>query len=390
MAALSACDGFFGKKTDLSFIDIPDQSASRVAYVPVLPEIKGLTRPIQVATGFDNLIYVVDSAQAIVAFDEAGNQVGRFTGVPNVTYVTQDRRLDLLAIGRYDTIIGGQTYSLSSIYRIDMKKNGENNNTVLDLNTAQITRQIRHPFYYNKTSPTNPTYLNGVSLNGIAVLYDNRYYVTRTGSDNNPQKIGGPDDAVLLFDKYDNFVSPISMQGLGGSSVTNFFTSPFDITTLAKPPQSYNLPSGTKEDFIVTSLDTSRTLQVQYIEVSATENGTDYAVKYFDYGDTTKANGFLYTPQRFSKPYGVTYSGDSKNYIFVIDRDSLYQFTNTGYEGVPFGTYTKLQKVSFGGTGNSVLQFRRAKSVAYFNKTLYVADAGNGRLLRFKLSDDYR
>ena len=394
LAALTACDGFFGKKTDLSFIDIPDANASKVAYVPVLPEMKGFDKPIQVTTGFDNLIYVVDSAKAIIAFDQAGNRLGSFSGIPGVKYVVQDRRLNLLAVGRHDTIISGESYSLPAVYRIDLSKkvgNDPNSATVLDLNSAKVHNKFVHPFYFQKTSPSGKGTLEQVNINAIAVLPDNRYYVTRSGPDKNPQKLAGPDDAVLLFNSKDQFVTNIAVQGLGGANVTNFFTSPQDITTLAKPPQAFSLPSGAKEDFIVTSLDSNRTLKVQYIEVSASaEAAATYSVKFFDSSDDTKADGFLYTPNRFKQPYGVTYSGDSKNFIFVLDQDMLYQFTNTGYEGVPFGTNTKLQKVSFGGKGTSSLNFNRPKSVAYIYRTLYVADAGNGRVLRFKLTDDFR
>lgn len=394
MAALSACGDFLGNKTDISFIDIPDANATRVAYVPVLPEIKGFMKPIQVTTGFDNLIYVVDSAQAIVALDQSGNQVGRSTIVPGVKYVAQDRSLDLLALGITDTVINTVAYRLTTIYRLDMRVktgNDPNQATLLSLSQAKIKRKAVHPFYFSKSSPTGVGTLQQVSFNAIAVLPDNRYYVTRSGPDKSTQKIAGPDDAVLLFTPNDQFITNIAVQGLGGASINNFFTAPKDITTLAKPPQAFSLPSGTREDFIVTSLDSTRTLKVQYIEVSPGADGPpSYSVKFFETGDTSKASGFLYEPDRFKKPQSVTYSGDSKNFIFVIDKDSVFQFTNTGLEGVAFGTQTKLQKVSFGGKGTGVLQFNRPTSVAYIYRTVYVADAGNGRVLRFKLTDDFR
>jgi hypothetical protein len=46
-------------------------------------------------------------------------------------------------------------------------------------------------------------------------------------------------------------------------------------------------------------------------------------------------------------------------------------------------------KVSFGGKGSGPLQFNRPKSIAFFNRTLYVADAGNKRIARFRLTSDY-
>jgi len=43
---------------------------------------------------------------------------------------------------------------------------------------------------------------------------------------------------------------------------------------------------------------------------------------------------------------------------------------------------------SFGELGSGEKQFNRSMGVAYFDKTVYVADTGNNRILRFKLSTD--
>ncbi len=74
------------------------------------------------------------------------------------------------------------------------------------------------------------------------------------------------------------------------------------------------------------------------------------------------------------------------------EKDSLFQFTNTGLEGVkaPAGsTSTKNIRVSFGGTGVDLTQFNQPSAVAYYDRIVYVADAGNGRVLRFKLTTDF-
>ena len=48
--------------------------------------------------------------------------------------------------------------------------------------------------------------------------------------------------------------------------------------------------------------------------------------------------------------------------------------------------------VSFGGTGSGPTQFRNPHGVAYYeaDKILLVADTGNNRILRFKLSTDFQ
>ena len=135
-------------------------------------------------------------------------------------------------------------------------------------------------------------------------------------------------------------------------------------------------------------------MKVQYITVAESENGTSYNVAELTVGDTAKAERFLYEPDRFGAPQDVTIAGDRTNYIFVVDgeKDSLFQFTNTGLEGVrpPAGSgSTKNILVSFGGTGEGLTQFNNPKGVAYLNQVVYVADAGNGRVLRFKLTTDF-
>jgi sugar lactone lactonase YvrE len=70
---------------------------------------------------------------------------------------------------------------------------------------------------------------------------------------------------------------------------------------------------------------------------------------------------------------------DPEGNIFVVDADfdSLFKFTAAGDE---------LQ--SFGGTGSGEKQFQQPQGVAFFDRTLYVADTGNNRIVRFRLSTD--
>ena len=93
---LTGCEGYFGTRTDLDFIDIPDYTIREIAYVPIQPEWKGFVRPVDLCVGFDELLYVVDEAtEEIICLDEAGRELGRLT-VPGVHAVRQDRRFDLL------------------------------------------------------------------------------------------------------------------------------------------------------------------------------------------------------------------------------------------------------------------------------------------------------
>jgi len=110
----------------------------------------------------------------------------------------------------------------------------------------------------------------------------------------------------------------------------------------------------------------------------------------FDY---SKADRFLYETNRFINPVDVYIAPDITGYIFVVDAatDSLYQFTRKGYEGVnpPAGSASTKQIIaSFGGEGSGPFQFNDPSSVAYLRETVYVADKGNNRICRYKLSTD--
>ncbi len=376
---LPAC-GFFGNKTDISFIDVPLYSGKQVAYVPVQPVLDGFTEPVDVIIGYDEMIYVADAGtEEIVSLDLSGKELGRMS-IPGISRIAQDRALDILAIGSCDTLIGSNNVTLTTLVRIDLKQ------ISYGLNSAVITNRIVHPFYFKSSFDPGKDILP--KFTGIAVRADNSFYLSRTGP--NVSQVFGSDDAVLLFGSNDILISPIVVTTQLGI-FNDYFKIPMSITGRAQAPQSpFVNESG---DFIVTSFSPTVALKVQYITENETETGIDYRLAEMITGDTTKADGFLYSPYRFATPADVTYTGDGTNYLFVVDseKDSVYQFTNTGLEGVkpPAGsTTTKNIRVSFGGSGTGLTRFDRPMGVAYYNEVLYVADAGNGRVLRFKLTTD--
>ncbi|MEZ4826931.1 MAG: hypothetical protein R3C61_11710 [Bacteroidia bacterium] len=174
--------------------------------------------------------------------------------------------------------------------------------------------------------------------------------------------------------------------------IRDYFKSPQGLTTPAQPPQSPAVSMA--PDFIFASIGTSNVLRVQYILGIETPFGISYQVQNFPVGDTSRADRFLYEASRFDQPVDVTLTGDGTNYLFVADaeKDSVYQFNGLGYEGVnpPAGANSrKVIRASFGGTGSGLTQFREPRGVAYINRILYVADAGNSRVLRFKLTTDF-
>ncbi len=386
LPVLAGCDKYFGDKTDISFIDVPTFQARDIAYVPIQPYITNLERPVHITIGFDELIYVVDEVtEEIIAYDEALNELGRLK-IQGVTSVTQDRQFNLLAIGKKDTTINGVPYSLSTIYRISLL-----GNSGYGLSNATITNQITHPFYFKNSFSTSDAQ---VSFNDIGVIgnnnnpsLNNRYYVTRSGpSSNNAGQ--GPDDAVVFFDNEDNYISPVPVSTSGGL-FNDYFKKPFGITSLAKPPQ---ITASNSPDFMFTSLDPGSPIKVQYIEFVEAEFGAEFRPVIF--AQDPIADGWLNSPDKFTQPMGITVAGDQSRYIFVSDaaRDSVYQFTSNGLEGVPpppASGSVRYTKASFGGNGPGPVQFNEPRGLAYFNEILYVCDAGNHRICRFKLTLDF-
>lgn len=381
--SLTACDGFFGVETPTDFLDEPQFDDQTVAYVPIQPVWEGFVDPVDIIAGWDELIYVADAgSEEIISFDQAGNELGRFS-VPGLTSIAQDRRLDILATGRKDTLVNGTPFRLPAIYRINLNKSGN-----YSLNEARIVNTIIHPFFFKSSSPTTNDEL--AAFEAIAPMGTNRYYVARSGVSNSPNQFGGPDNSVLVFDENDNFETPVFVSTNLGL-FRDYFKSPTSIISLAQPPQSPAV--NRRGDFFFSSVS-NNALKVQGIRFSESDFGASYDVINFVSGDTSKADGFLYEANKFSRPLDIALAGDVTNYIFVVDsdKDSVFQFNALGFEGVnpPAGSSSnKVIRASFGGTGEGLTQFREPKAVAYLDRILYVADAGNNRILRFKLTTDF-
>lgn len=381
---LSACDGFFGTKTNTDFIEVPTYSPREVAYVPVQPALTTFQEPVDIIAGFDELIYVVDKAtEEIISLDESGRELGRFN-VRGVRAVAQTRGLDLLAIGENTATVAGTDFDVTCIYKIDMHGEGAS----FGIEYARITDTITHPFYFKSTFSSSDA---DVQFNKIAVLEDNRFYVTRKGTDNNPQKFGGPDDAVLLFGANGTYITPVIVNTPNGF-FRDFFKRPMGISSFVQPPQ---ISAGGPDHFVFTSIGENTSIKVQVIDYLESDFGASYEPRILFESDSTVADGNLATPDKFAEPVGVTITGDGTNFILVVDRakDSLYQFTTTGLEGVkpPAGAASsKYQMASFGGRGEGLSQFNAPSAVAYKNRIVWVCDTGNGRVLRFKLTTDFQ
>ena len=387
----ASCDFLLGKKQDETVQEIfkegaidPRLNPSAVGYVPILPIWDFFSNPIDVYVGYDEMIYIIDD-NGLNVMDQTGT-LQKTIPIPGASDVIQDRRLHTYVIGQVQKEVDGSMRNLSAIYHL---VNTATSAPVLFLDT------IIHPFA--DKSRQNTAFRGAddeaVRFTGLATNSANVLYVTRTGPRNDLASISRPDNAVLFFDENGENIGYANGLNPKTSSLKSIL-DPSGIATFAAPPQRIFGVNESEDFIILQSKDNAvyKALWIRKVEDPAA------GIVYLENPalieqDTSKARRFLYEPNRFKQPADIFIAPDATGYIFIVDTelDSLFQFTQSGYEGVnppPTGNFTKQILASFGGEGSGPFQFIDPSGVCYFKKTVYVADKGNNRILRFKLSTD--
>lgn len=414
---LGGCD-FLGSKDD-SITDeilrdgrIDPTQVSDVGYVPIQPffqETQGgtLDRPTDIAAGFDEFLYVVDRV-GVHVIDRAGRPqfaMTEFAGQPLIEAVSvvQDRRFRVHVAAMRDTTLVFErdgmpdervTYRLPVVYQIDG----------LTAGSPSIVDILWHPFDDRSRQlrvPIPQPFDEQTRFTGLAVRPDNSLLVTRAGPLVNVQ-LSVLLSTVLVFDRSGvNTNALTSLNARRGSLVSSVY--PTAIATAVGPPQRTTFPDS--RDFFIAqsrsapvggSADIDVPFGVLSIRVTDTPDGRVYEpdvnlLAAAQLGEPGQR--FLYEANRFGVPSGITIAADQTSYLFVTDsaRDSLFVFTPGGVEGVapPPGSTSLLPvNVSFGGSGSGLLQLDSPSGVAYFDRTVYVADTGNNRITRYRLNTD--
>jgi hypothetical protein len=415
LISVTGCNDFFGSKKDVVTDEIfdvgkrdPKDADDVVGYAALLPFwSEGFSAPNDIIVGFDELIYVTDD-NGLHVLDQAGR---RATVVPlqGANAVAMDRNLHVYVSARQNFTITNNdgitdTYNLPVVYKM-RNVNGAGELTYVDTlafpfddaSLSTFSAQVRR---LDKTDPLN---YEQVQITGIAVMADNSVYVTRSGPSNQIGQIAAPDNIVLEFQRITvggvrtekmrnirqirtiNPSNPSLISGLGLSSINSFIG----------PPQRETMSDN--RGFLMTQSDQSVEIPYRVLWITATEtvDGLVFAPNTLLLAqDTTRANSFMYEPFKFENPTDVTFTTDGTNYILVTDAgtDSLYLFQSNGIEGVnpPIGsTETKAIVVSFGGRGIGPKEFNEPSGVTYFRRTVFVADKGNNRIARFRLTTDF-
>jgi hypothetical protein len=342
LALLPACSEHFSL-SDLG-APPPPTSFGDTSYVLQQPAWTGFSRPADVLVGIEPFVYVADAGNnRIVMLDLSGTAVGASAALRNPVALAQDYRLQLLVCGEFDPTIGGQAATFGAIYRIDLPAAGH------DIARAPLRR-----VYFDPLNPLR-------RFTGVAVLADNSYYVTRTGPNN--ASIIDPDDAIMLFGK-DDAPQPrvtwpaVSVDGTGLATVTQ----PTGVAVLPKR----------STDVLFTQAGGKSLFRAQWLTLRTT-------------GDVSQWESW-FTPERdgavdflrvglFHRPEDVTVDAAGNVYVVDAAKDSVFRFNPSGFIDQAFG---------------GAALFRGPSGVAHFDRTLYIADTGNDRVLRFMLSTDVK
>ena len=411
---IGSCDQIFNSKNNDDTKEIFDEGRINPTlekldgYAPVQPFWSGFDAPEDVHIGFDEFVYVTD-ANGLHLLDR-GDLSPRITiSLDGATAVTQDRLLNVYVSARIDTIIESIdptiTWNLPAIFKIK-NMNGAGPLTYVDtlifpFDDASLSTSAAQNARLNRNSSIN---YERVEITGLSILGDNTLYVTRKGPFNETTQVAAPDNTVLEFSRIRengvltskminvrqirtlNPAIPSLRSGIGLSAISSFVASP-------------QRDSFTDDrSFLIAQADQNVDIPFRVLWINAVETVDGLVFQQNSSllaQDTTQADGFLYDPNKFIKPVDIAYTADDDSYIFVIDQElnKLFQFQTNGQEGVPppagAEDQTRQILVSFGEFGAGPKQFNQPSGVAYFDRVVYVADKGNNRISRFKLTSDF-
>ncbi len=336
-----------GEKLDLGQFPLTNTgnpvTGSDTSYVQQTPVWTGFNAPEDVLLGKEPLVYVADTKNnRVVQLDLSGVEIGSIT-VQNPIALAQDNNFDILVIA--DTVLASTGDTLSILYRIKLVSIGGN------ISAASLLRLLSSDY------PT-PLSSRKRRFTGVSTYPDNSILVSRRGPDNSNNL--DPDNAVLKC----RGINSVTVELYTGFQVTGNGVYSIDRISSVSAAGNNNF------DFLLTR--------------NTTQSG--FKAQWFEYDNVNGAFNPRFLPEgstdilklEFGLPEDIT--TDPNRNIFIIDsgRDSLYKFNSLG----------KLLRESFGGNGSGDNQLSGPKGVAFFNRVLYIADTGNNRIVRYKLSTD--
>jgi hypothetical protein len=335
------------EKFDLTEVDTGNGNVNiggDTLYVQVNPVWEGFNRPQDIMVGREPFIYVADTDNdRIVMLNLNGEILGART-VKRPVALAQDYKLNLIVCAQFDTL--GISYG--AVYKLDMVSASH------QINLAPIKKLLPRPIDLNRPL---------VEYTGACAFFNNAFYIARKGPNNS--SFVDPDNSILIF-------TPKKFYGLETE----------EDTLIGRVPNIDPLGQGVVSAYGISSLSSFNDQTIDMVITLTGENSfkaqwLKYVITPIDQryeSNFSAGSGLAFMiPNRFARPEGCTIDRSNNIFIADADKDSIYKFNSFGDE---------LQ--SFGGTD----VFNEPYAVAFFDKTLYVADTGNNRILRFILSTD--
>jgi len=344
---LAGCE----EKYDLSTLPKQGKLEADTSYKQVSPAFVGFDGPQDVMIGIDQLLYVADTrANRVVMMNLAGAQLSARYILHPVS-LAQDTRLDLLIGGE---IVASNGDTVAALFRIHLVSTSPDSAHRLDLARIDtVWKELARP---QRRFP------------GITALPDNDWLVVRTGPDNS--SFIDPDARVLLFNKDDVFVTPLSEFATGtGTGITNINFP----TSIASFP-------GVK-DFVLAQSSVGVAYGAIWMRYDSTSEFEGWIPKFDPANGIDRFVDFV-KPNRYQQPEAVAIDRASRD-VFIADAtlDSVFKFNSRGaLKRESFGRYRSVVH------GDTVMQ--QPTGLAFFNKILYVADARRNTILRFILTSD--
>lgn len=316
-------------------------------YVQLMPNWEGFNKPQDIFIGREPFIYIADTDNdRIVMMNLAGQILGTKT-IKRPVAISQDYKLNLIVCAEFDTLVGGAVKTFSAVYKLNLVNANHN------IGEAQVVRLLPRAVDFN--FPLR-------KYTAAITFYDNTFFIARQGPNNT--SIFDPDNSLLIF-------HPKSFYGNGqGDTLVGRVANIDPISSgLISANQISSMTSLNRKnyDFIAT-LTGNNSFKAQWFNYEVTALGERYVSRF------TPSDGVSFVvPNKFGRPEGSWVDASGNIYVADAQKDSIYKFNAFGDELQSFG-------------GPSV--FNSPGGVAVSDRTLYVADTGNNRILRFILSTD--